>query len=150
MDVAEEARIEPSDLAIPEPADPPEPSEAYVDGSDGGVFAVYGIGVDAEAGQVWVTNTRQDTVAVYSTEDLSLIKQFEPGTVAHSRDVVAFGGKAYVTATFEPRVHVFDTETLEELAPIELTSARRGEPSSIASTGADSRARPSGWSRPTP
>ncbi|MHA7868108.1 MAG: YncE family protein [Salipiger thiooxidans] len=129
---SELAKIDPETLEIVARVSPPA-APARDDGSDGGVFAVYGIGVDAEAGQVWVTNTRQDTVAVYSTEDLSLIKQFEPGTVAHSRDVVAFGGKAYVTATFEPRVHVFDTETLEQLAPIELTSARRGEDFTAAS-----------------
>ena len=106
----------------------PEAAPAREDGREGGVFAVYGVGVADEAGQVWVTNTRQDTVAVYDAEDLSLIKQFEPGAVSHARDVAVHDGKAYVTATFEPLVHVFDTESLEELAPIELSSGqRRGE-----------------------
>ncbi|APZ51821.1 hypothetical protein [Salipiger abyssi] len=103
----------------------PGAAPARADGSDGGVFAVYGIGVAEEAGQVWVTNTRQDTVAVYDADDLSLIKQFPSGTVSHSRDAVAHDGKVYVTATFEPFVHVFDTETLEETGTIELRSSRR-------------------------
>ena len=38
-----------------------------------------------------------------------------------------------MTATYEPTVHVFDTETLEELAPIELHSARRGQTFASAS-----------------
>ncbi|PYE84486.1 YncE family protein [Pseudoroseicyclus aestuarii] len=94
---------------------------------ENGVFAVYGIGVDDAQGTVWVTNTRQDTVAVYDQDDLSLIKQFAPGTVGHARDVVidAEAGRAYASATFEPTVHVFDTETLEELEPITIPSSRR-------------------------
>ncbi|QDY71034.1 ATP-binding protein [Qingshengfaniella alkalisoli] len=103
----------------------PAPAPAREDGSDSGLFAVYGVGVDEPNNQVWVTNTRQNTVAVYSAEDLSLVKQFSTDTVGHPRDVVVFDGKAYVSATFEPLIHVFDTETLEELAPIELSSSRR-------------------------
>lgn len=120
------AKLDPDTLEVLAEVSPPD-APAREDGSDGGVFAVYGVGVAEEAGQVWVTNTRQNTVAVYSTEDLSLIKQFEPGVVGHPRDAVAHDGKVYVSATFEPLVHVFDTETLEELEPIDLESSRRGQ-----------------------
>ena len=113
-------------------ATPPE-APSREDGSRGGLFAVYGIGVAEEAGQVWVTNTRQDTVAVYDSADLSLIKQFEPGVVGNSRDAVAHGGKVYVSATFEPRVHVFDTGTLEEIKVIDLESVRHGQTFTAAS-----------------
>ncbi len=130
--VSELARLDPETLEITARATPPA-APAREDGSDGGVFAVYGIGVAPQAGQVWVTNTRQNTVAVYSADDLSLIKQFDPGTVGHPRDAVAWGGKVYVSATFEPTVHVFDTETLTELAPIELDSVRRGQSFAAAS-----------------
>ena len=109
----------------------PDAAPARADGSDGGLFAVYGAGV--APGQVWVTNTRQNTIAVYSSDDLSLLKQFEPGTVSHPRDAVYHDGKVYVTATFEPTVHVFDTETLNELEPITLTSGRRGQDFATAS-----------------
>ncbi|MBY6006069.1 ATP-binding protein [Salipiger bermudensis] len=109
----------------------PEAAPAREDGSDGGLFAVYGVGV--APGQVWVTNTRQNTVAVYDSADLSLIKQFAPGTVSHPRDAVHHDGKVYVSATFEPTVHVFDTETLEELEPIALSSSRRGQDFTAAS-----------------
>jgi len=61
---------------------------AFVSGTSGALWAAYGVGVDDENGTVWVTNTRQNTVAVYSQSDLSLIKQFPTGTITHSRDVV--------------------------------------------------------------
>lgn len=126
------AKLDPDTLEILAEITPPA-APARADGSDGGVFAVYGVGVAEEAGQVWVTNTRQNTVAVYSTEDLSLIKQFDPDAVGHPRDAVAHGGKVYVTATFEPNVHVYDTQTLEEVKVIELASSRRGQTFTAAS-----------------
>lgn len=115
----------------------PEAAPDGPDGRDGGVFAVYGVGVEQTQGQVWVTNTRQNSVAVYSADDLSLIKQFAPDTVGHPRDALAHGGKVYVTATFEPTIHVFDAATLEELAPIELSSGKRGEDFGTASMHID-------------
>lgn len=131
-------KLDPDTLEIVASATP-EAAPAREDGREAGVFAVYGIGVAEAAGQVWVTNTRQDTVAVYDAGDLSLIKQFAPGIVGHPRDAVAHDGKVYVSATFEPVVHVFDTETLEELAPIELTSARRREEFTAASLSLDAQ-----------
>lgn len=124
--VSELAKLDPETLEILARVTPAA-APARHDGSDGGVFAVYGVGVAPEAGQVWVTNTRQNTVAVYAADDLSLIKQFPAGSVGHPRDAVYWDGKVYVTATFEPKVHVFDTDTLEELDVIELDSVRRGQ-----------------------
>ncbi|WP_375261825.1 ATP-binding protein [Palleronia sp.] len=126
------AKVDPETLELLAEVTPSK-APAREDGSDGGVFAVYGVGVAEEAGQVWVTNTRQNTIAVYDAEDLSLIKQFDPETVGHPRDAVAHDGKVYVSATFEPRVHVFDTGTLEEVRVIELDSARRGQNFAAAS-----------------
>ncbi|WBU54440.1 ATP-binding protein [Paracoccus sp. SCSIO 75233] len=113
----------------------PAAAPARDDGSDGGVFAVYGVGVDDAHGNVWVTNTRQNTLAVYSQDDLSLVKQFDPGTVNHSRDALIDEGRgrAYVSATFTPKIQVFDTETLEELEPITIQSGvRRAEFSAMS------------------
>jgi len=62
---------------------------AYVSGDSGPLWAAYGIGVDDKHGTVWVTNTRQNTVAVYKQSDLSLLAQLPAGTITHSRDVVA-------------------------------------------------------------
>lgn len=108
----------------------PDAAPARPDGSDGGVFAVYGVDVDDENGNVWVTNTRQNTASVYRQDDLSLVRQFEPGAVPHPRDVVIdqARGRAYMSTSFEPQLEVFDINTLEQLDPIEITSTiRRGQ-----------------------
>ncbi|RJK97289.1 YncE family protein, partial [Paracoccus siganidrum] len=88
---------------------------------------VYGVDVDDENGNVWVTNTRQNTASVYSQDDLSLVRQFEPGAVPHPRDVVIdqARGRAYMSTSFEPQLEVFDINTLEQLDPIEITSTIR-------------------------
>ena len=94
------------------------------DAKGGSVFAVYGVGVDDANGTVWVTNTRQDSVAVYRQSDLSLVHQFPVGTVPHARDVVvdARHGKVFASATGEDHLSVFDAKTFKALEPITLAS----------------------------
>lgn len=106
----------------------PGAAPARPDGTDGGVFAAYGVGVDNANGNVWVTNTRQNTISVYRQDDLSLVKQFEPGAVNQARDVVIdeANGRAYASATRTGNIEVFDTKTLEKLDPVVLKSAQRG------------------------
>ncbi|GAA5231524.1 ATP-binding protein [Verticiella sediminum] len=96
---------------------------------DNRVYAVYGVGVDDENGNVWVTNTRDSTVAVYSQADLSLVKQFDADAVPHSRDVVVVPGvhKAYVSSPMQDEISVFDTAKLAALPGIEVKSGKRGE-----------------------
>ena len=67
----------------------------------GAVYAVYGVGVDDTHGNVWVTNTRQNSIAVYRQKDLSLVHQFPVDAVPHARDVVVDGtrGKVFASAT---------------------------------------------------
>ncbi|MBH1964424.1 MAG: YncE family protein [Comamonadaceae bacterium] len=91
-------------------------------------FAVYGVAVDDVNGTVWVTNTRQDTVAVYNQADLKLIKQFEVGVVPHARDVVvdAALGKAYATPVGQTEIVVFDTKALAVLKKIPLQTTIKG------------------------
>ncbi|MDD2867806.1 YncE family protein [Neomegalonema sp.] len=100
-------KIDPETLEVIARATPPETPE-------GGLFAVYGLGLDETNGRVWVTNTRQDTLAVYDQKDLSLIRQFEPGLVPHARDVVFSPetGKIYVSAVGAPGLAVFDAASL--------------------------------------
>lgn len=121
-------KIDPSTLKILAETSPGA-APARPDGSDGGLFAVYGVDVDDANGNVWVTNTRQNTVAVYKQADLSLVKQFEPGAVPHARDVVVdeANGRAYVAATGAPEIKVFDIKTLEPLDPIVIETKVRGE-----------------------
>lgn len=106
-----------------------------------GVYAVYGVGVDDANGTVWVTNTRQNTVSVYKQSDLSLVKQFEPEAVPHSRDVVIDEGRgrAYVSAAMNNQIVVFDTKKLEKIATIEVPSAKRGEDFSVMSLHLDAK-----------
>lgn len=109
---------------------------------DGSVFAVYGVGVDDQNGNVWVTNTRQNAVAVYRQADLSLVKQFAPGTVAHARDVVIDPtlGRAFASATGTPVIAMFDTRTLAEPTPIQVKSLKWGSQFSVASLHLDAAA----------
>ncbi|WBU63024.1 Vgb family protein [Paracoccus aerodenitrificans] len=117
----------------------PDAAPARQDGSDGGVFAVYGVGVDDKNGNIWVSNTRQNTIAVYKASDLSLVKQFEPGLVEHSRDAVfdEANNRAYVSATFTNEIKVYNSETLEELDPIVIEPVGRGAEFSVMSLDID-------------
>lgn len=92
--------------------------------AESGVNAVYGVGVDDERGYVWVTNTRQNTVAVYKTSDLSLVKQFDAGSSTHSRDVIVDESTGLVYVSI-PRgdsgqIDVYDGNTLTQLDSIVL------------------------------
>src|SRR5690606_16143984 len=109
------ARITPPPVPARAGAGPAPQREGAPANNDPGVFAVYGVGLDDAKGTVWVTNTRQDTIAVYNQADLSLVKQFDSGAVEHARDVRIAGdlGKAYVGATQTPEIKVFDTAILE-------------------------------------
>lgn len=121
-------RVDPATLEIVAQVTPAA-APALPDGREAGVFAVYGVGVDDAHGTVWVTNTRQNTVSVYNQDDLSLVKQFEPGVVSHARDVVIDAGRnrAYVSAARSDALEVFDAETLEKVATVKVPSAKRGE-----------------------
>ncbi|AJE46817.1 YncE family protein [Celeribacter indicus] len=105
-------------------------AEKTPEGEDerGSLFAVYGVAVDDTHGNVWVTQSRQDTIAVYSQEDLSLVKQFDAGTADHARDVLVdeSRGRAYVSAA-TGGIKVFDTETLELVETIAVPSDLRGQ-----------------------
>lgn len=131
-------KVDPATLEIEATATPPE-APARPDGRAGGLYAVYGVGVDDANDTVWATNTRQDTIAVYRQSDLSLLRQFEPGTVPHSRDVIAdpARGRVYASATGTGLIKVFDGATLEELEPFEIVSGKWGQQFSVMSLELD-------------
>ncbi|MGC3987007.1 MAG: ATP-binding protein [Pseudorhodoferax sp.] len=112
-----------------------------------GLYAVYGVGVDDANGNVWVTNTRQNTVAVYRQSDLAIVKQFEPGVVPHARDILVDGvqGKAYASPVGVPQIAVFNTKTPALLKNIPIQTGIRGpqakdfSPMSLALDTASSR-----------
>lgn len=124
-------KVDPDTLEIIAQATPGEaPSRKNNEGEEqpGGLYGIYGIGVDDANGTVWVTNTRQNTVAVYQQSDLALVKQFEPGVVGHGRDIVidAQQGKAYASTAFSPAIEVFDTSKLAHVGTIEPQTTFRG------------------------
>ncbi len=104
--------------------------------TDGQVQAVYGVAVDDAQGNVWVSNTRSNTVSVYRQKDLKLVKQFEQGAASHARDVVVDqqAQRAYVSSPGSKLISVFDTKKLTALEPIELESKTRNplSPMSLA------------------
>jgi len=129
-------KVNPETLAIEAQVTPgAAPAREGAENNDGGVFAVYGVGVDDANDTVWVTNTRQNTVAAYKQSDLSLLKQFDPGTVQHARDVAVDekDGKVFASATGTPNVAVFDAKSLEFVQNIEIKSTKRGEDFSVGS-----------------
>jgi len=131
--------------ATPQPAPErpggPRPAASGGEGAPQGpgLYAVYGVDVDDSKDMVWVTNTRQNTIAVYRQSDLSLVKQFAPETVGHPRDVRVDAPlhKAYVSATGHPEVAVIDTNSLEKVKAIQIPSKARGKDFSAASLSFD-------------
>jgi DNA-binding beta-propeller fold protein YncE len=129
-------KVDPETLAIVAEATPPTaPAREGAEEGGAGVFSVYGLGVDEANDTVWVTNTRQNTVAAYKQSDLSLIKQFDPGTVQHARDIAVDekNGKVFASATGTPKVAVFDAKSLEFVKYIEIKSTKRGDDFSVGS-----------------
>lgn len=90
-------------------------------------FGAFGVAVDDANGHIWVSNTRQNSVAVYDQNDLSLVKQFHAGSVEKPRDLVidATRGRVYVS-THRARIEEFDARTLEKLEGFALASDVRG------------------------
>lgn len=120
------ARVTPADFL--EDQKPPEK-----EGAPKGPFklapaGVFGLGLDEAAGRIWVTNTPDNTIAVYAQDDLSLVHQFAPGTVYHSRDVIIdpVRKRAFVSSSATSNVYVFDSESFAPLGVIDIRSAERG------------------------
>lgn len=119
-------KLDPQTLETRAQATPPA-APARDDGRPAGLIGVFGLTVSDADGQVWATNTRQNSIAVYDAADLTLIKQFPVDTVAHPRGVVVHDGRAYVGEVFKPDVAVFDTATLEKVGEISIDSSLRGK-----------------------
>ncbi len=122
-------RLNPQTLEVEARVTPAE-APARPDGSAWGLYAVYGLGLDDANGNIWVSNTRQDTVAVYRQSDLSLVKQFPPGAALHARDLVVDEerGRVYVsTARGGSALEVFDARTLEHVGTTPLVSKVPGK-----------------------
>src|SRR5690606_7064339 len=130
------SKVDPDTLKVIEqvspgaaPAETGSPAPSADDDGRPPLYAVYGLGLDDTAGRLWTTNTRQNTIAVYSADDLSLVKQFEPDFIEHpfSVQVDEGAGRIYITSARTPVIEVIDAKTLEKLAPYTIPSQLRGE-----------------------
>ncbi|WP_112312410.1 YncE family protein [Pseudogemmobacter bohemicus] len=127
------SKVDPDTLKVIEQITPgaapvPEGSAAEEDGRPA-LYAVYGLGLDETAGRLWTTNTRQNTIAVYSADDLSLIRQFEPDFIAHpfSVQIDEAAGRVYISSARSPVIEVIDAKTMEKLDPYSIPSQLRGQ-----------------------
>ena len=93
------------------------------------VYSIFGAAADPVGHTIWVSNTVNDTAAVYRQGDLSLLRQFDAGVVPHARAVEVDGerGKAYVAAFGTGQIAVFDTRTLQHVKDIAIESRQDGQ-----------------------
>ncbi|RRH69056.1 YncE family protein [Falsigemmobacter faecalis] len=118
-------------LARITPADFPQEQRVEKKGGKGMALApagVYGVATDDSLGHIWVTNTPDNTIAVYKQSDLSLVRQLPPGSVYHAREVLVDpeSRQAFVSSSASSRVYVFNSETFEKTGEIDIRSAARG------------------------
>ncbi|GGM15649.1 hypothetical protein GCM10010129_69850 [Streptomyces fumigatiscleroticus] len=102
-------KVDPRTLEIEADYTPP-----VTDTTTGAVEAVYGVAVDDEHNTVWTTNTRDNTVSVYSQrtgEHLATLPN-----VAHAREIVVDEkhNTVWASAFGEGSLVAFDTKTFEE------------------------------------
>ncbi|WP_151769599.1 YncE family protein [Streptomyces abyssomicinicus] len=112
-------KLDPDTLEVIDTITPP-----LVNETTGAREAVYGVEVDDENNTVWVTNTRDNGVAVYSQrtgEHLAFIPN-----VSHAREVVIDTRRdtAWVSAVNSAEVVAFDTDTFEEKRRVTVEGSR--------------------------
>lgn len=115
-------KVNPQTLKVAKDITPAAADEAT------GLYATYGVGLDDSKGYVWVTNTRQNTVAVYD-RDLKLVKQFPNDLTEHPRDVVVDETThlAYVSSARGDYVDVYSgaTDQPTRVGRIKLSTANQ-------------------------
>lgn len=92
------------------------------DSINGTMFSTYGLKVDQNTGNVWVTNGKQSSIAAYKTSDLSLVKQLPAKALSGpARDLSFYGSNVYAGAE-AGMIDVFSTESYEKVDTINVTS----------------------------
>lgn len=111
-------KVDPGTLEIEATYVPP-----VTDATTGALEAVYGIDVDDEHGTVWTTNTRNNSVAVYSQRDGSHLASLP--NVAHAREVVVDErhDTAWASGYSDGTIVGFDTRTLTEKTRVTVTGS---------------------------
>jgi YVTN family beta-propeller protein len=111
-------KLDPDTLEVLDTFTPPVVNE-----TTGAREAVYGVDVDDENNTVWVTNTRDNGVAVYSQRTGEHLASLP--NVAHAREVVVDEKRdlAWATSYTNGEVVAFDTDTFEEKKRIAVEGA---------------------------
>lgn len=111
-------KVAPDTLAVEQTITPP-----VTDATTGAREAVYGVAVDDEHNTVWVTNTRDNTVAVYSQKDGSHLATLPD--VAHAREIVVDErhNTVWATAFGAGTLVAYDSKTFQEKRRITVEGA---------------------------
>ncbi|MDO4909357.1 MAG: hypothetical protein Q3962_05860 [Corynebacterium sp.] len=103
-----------------------EKQQALPGTAEGG-YNVFGIGLDQSTGDVWVTNSRNNTLAVYD-KDLNLKKQWAANITTGSRDV-AFDSKngiAWVSSPTAGKIWGFKADSDNPVVTLDSTNFGTG------------------------
>ncbi|MGW1819657.1 YncE family protein [Streptomyces sp. NPDC002125] len=102
-------KVDPKTLAVKQTITPP-----VTDAATGALEAVYGVAVDDEHNTVWTTNTRNNTVAVYSQRTGKHLVTLP--NVNHAREIVVDErhNTVWASAFSDGTLVAFDSKTFEE------------------------------------
>ncbi|SDP28789.1 40-residue YVTN family beta-propeller repeat-containing protein [Streptomyces sp. cf386] len=111
-------KVDPDTLAVEQTITPP-----VTDATTGAREAVYGVAVDDEHNRVWVTNTRNNTVAVYSQKTGAHLATLP--NVAHAREIVVDDRHNTVWASGfgDGSIVAFDSRSLKEKRRVTVEGA---------------------------
>lgn len=102
-------KVDPDTLEVKQTITPP-----VTDAATGALEAVYGVAVDDEHNTVWTTNTRNNTVAVYSQRTGKHLATLP--NVNHAREIVVDErhNTVWTSAFTDGTIVAFDSKTFEE------------------------------------
>ncbi|WP_030663482.1 YncE family protein [Streptomyces rimosus] len=111
-------KVDPKSLKVKAAYTPP-----VTDQATGAVEAVYGVAVDDEHDTVWTTNTRNNSVAVYSQRTGKHLATLP--SVAHAREIVVDKRHdlAWASGFGDGSVVAFDTRTFKEKKRVKVEGA---------------------------
>lgn len=117
--VSELLKVDPETLEVTQAITPPT-------GADGKLQMLFGVDVDDSTNTVWVTNTRINSVSVYSQSDGAHLATI--AGVTHSRDVVVDeqNSVAYVSAVMGKEIVKIDTKTYQVIERIPVDGQPMG------------------------
>ncbi|CAM5303341.1 hypothetical protein GCM10010329_60980 [Streptomyces spiroverticillatus] len=112
-------KVDPRSLAVKATYTPP-----VTDPATGAVEAVYGVAVDDEHNTVWTTNTRNNSVSVYSQRDGKHLASLP--NVAHAREIVVDERRDTVWASGfgDGTLVAFDSRTFKEKKRVTVTGSQ--------------------------